>query len=66
MTVIVYIYTHVRFCRPANQLKVVIAITVSEFAAVTMKQTFVTAVQTGSLGSITVVASSAAFVEERK
>ncbi|XP_035659096.1 uncharacterized protein LOC118404179 [Branchiostoma floridae] len=49
---------------PANQLKVSIAVAVSQFAAVTMKQTFVTAVQTGSLGSITVVASSAAFVEE--
>ncbi|KAI8478025.1 Cartilage matrix protein, partial [Branchiostoma belcheri] len=49
---------------PANQLKVVIAVSVSEYAAVTMKQTFVTAVQTGSLGSITVVSSSAGFVEE--
>ncbi|XP_019645153.1 PREDICTED: uncharacterized threonine-rich GPI-anchored glycoprotein PJ4664.02-like isoform X2 [Branchiostoma belcheri] len=49
---------------PANQLKVVIAVAVSEYAAVTMKQTFVTAVQTGSLGSITVVSSSAGFVEE--
>ncbi|XP_066271751.1 cartilage matrix protein-like [Branchiostoma lanceolatum] len=49
---------------PNNQLKVVIAVAVSEFAAVTMKQTFVAAVQTGSLGSITVIASSAAFVEE--
>ncbi|XP_035659085.1 uncharacterized protein LOC118404170 [Branchiostoma floridae] len=49
---------------PDNQVKVSIAVFVAEFAATTMKQTFVVAVSTGNLGSISVNASSAVIVQQ--
>lgn len=51
---------------PDNQVKVSIAVFVAEFAATTMKQTFVVAVSTGNLGSISVNASSAVIVQQGK
>ncbi|CAH1254030.1 COL12A1 [Branchiostoma lanceolatum] len=47
-----------------NQARASVAVFVAEFAANTMKQTFITAVSTGNLGSISVNASSAIVVEQ--
>ncbi|XP_035659078.1 collagen alpha-1(XII) chain-like, partial [Branchiostoma floridae] len=49
---------------PTNQVKATITVFVAQFSTTTMKVTFISAVQTGSLGSISVNTSSALVIEQ--